>query len=216
MKARYVEYGGKLALVCAVAMLVVAGAWVAARESIEEGKQAAFKFAIREVLDLAPDAADPSPLNPEAPLADQVFLAEVDGANRYATQGSHPGYSGPVVLAVGVRLDGSELKIIEARVITQTETPGLGTRIAEKETNLTLWTTLGNAMGGDTKEETDWFFLQRYRGKGLSNLMVTGDSAEADEKILKITGVTVTSNASTLAVKKALLRIQETLSKKTD
>ena len=109
-----------------------------------------------------------------------------------------------------------ELTIIEARVITQTETPGLGTRIAEKETNLTLWTTVGNALGGDTEEETDWFFLKRYRGKGISNLMVTGDPAEADERILKITGVTVTTNASTLAVKKALERIQATLAKPTE
>jgi len=192
-------------------MLGVAGAWVVARERIEEGKIAAFRSAIREVLGLPAGAKDPEPLNPDADQADQVFFASLDGEKRYATQGSHQGYSGPVVLAVGARMDGSELKILEARVITQTETPGLGTRIAEKETNLTLWTTLGNALGGDTEEETDWFFLKRLRGKALSNLTVTGDPSQANEKVLKITGVTVTTNAATLAAKHALVKIGKTL-----
>jgi len=214
MKAKYVEYGGKLAVVCAIAMLGVAGTWIMARERIEEGKQEAFRSAIREVLGLPADAADPEPINPEADPADQVFVAKIDGESRYATQGSHQGFSGPVVLAVGARKVESDLEIIEARVITQTETPGLGTRIAELETNLTLWSSLGNALGGDTEEETDWFFLKRYRGKGISNLVVTGNASEGNEKILKITGVTVTTNAATLAVRHALERIQEILSKK--
>ena len=86
--------------------------------------------------------------------------------------------------------------------------------IADQQTNLTLWSTLGNAMGGDTKEEKDWFFLKQYRGKRIGNLQVTGDPAEASSKIVKITGVTVTTNAATLAVKRALQKIGETLTQK--
>jgi RnfABCDGE-type electron transport complex G subunit len=212
MKARYVEYGGKLALVCAIAMLGVAGTWVMARERIEAGKKAAFQSAIREVLGLPADAAAPKPLNPDDPQADQVFFATIDGEKRYATQGSHQGYSGPVIIAVGAKMEEGGLTIIEARVIAQTETPGLGTRIEEQETNLTLWTTIGNALGGDTKEETDWFFLKRYRGKGISNLEVTSDPAQEASKILKITGVTVSTNAATLAVKSALRKILKRIS----
>ena len=36
MKAKYVEYGGKLALICAVCMLGVAGAFVKAKERFED------------------------------------------------------------------------------------------------------------------------------------------------------------------------------------
>ena len=91
------------------------------------------------------------------------------------------------------------------------ETPGLGTRVADQETNLTLWSTIGNALGGETEEKTDWYFLKRYRGKKVPNLVVTGDPAEADRKILRITGVTVTCNACTAAVKKALAKIADQL-----
>jgi Na+-translocating ferredoxin:NAD+ oxidoreductase RnfG subunit len=207
MKARYIEYGGKLAVV----MVGVAGTWVLARERIEAGKQAAFTSAIREVLGLAADAPDPEALNPDAPKSEQVFFSTVDGEKRYAAQGGQQGFSSVVVMAVGARLVGDELEVVECRVISQAETPGLGTRVADQETNLTLWSTIGNALGGETEEKTDWYFLKRYRGKKVPNLVVTGDPAEADRKILRITGVTVTSNACTAAVKKALAKIADRL-----
>jgi Na+-translocating ferredoxin:NAD+ oxidoreductase RnfG subunit len=210
---KYLEYGGKLGIVCSIAMLGVAGAFVMAKDRIEEGKQADFRAAIVEVLGLPPGAESPKCLNPDARRQDQVFFARVGDEERYATQGEHTGYSGPVILAVGAKLLDGDLEIIEARVIQQTETPGLGTRIADKETNLTLWTTIGNALGGDTKEISDWYFLKRFRGKKASNLVVTGDKAEENEKILKITGVTVTSTAATMAVKSALTNIRKQISK---
>jgi RnfABCDGE-type electron transport complex G subunit len=210
MKSNYVEYGLKLTLVCAICMVGVAGAYVMARERIEEGKQAAFRAAIREVLSLPADAADPAPLNPDDPEEDQVFVAELDGAKRYAAVGGHQGWSSIVTVAVGAQKDESgDLRIIDVRVISQNETPGLGTRIALEETNLTLWSKTGKVMGADIEEETDWFFLKRYRGKAADNLLLTGDPAEAEERVLKITGVTISSNAATEAVKKALSKIAE-------
>jgi len=213
MKSKYLEYGGKLAVVCAIAMFGVAGAYVMAKDRIAAGEQEMFFGAIREVLGVEASAGEPEGMIEGASREEQVYKAEIDGEMRYAAQGSQNGFSGPVVIAVGARMVDGDLKIIEARVIKQTETPGLGTRIAGKETNLTLWSSVGNALGGDTKEETDWFFLKKYRGKGIGNLIVTGDPAEADTKIVKITGVTVTSTAATLAVKKALTKISETLGK---
>ena len=212
MKGKYIEYGGTLAIVCAVAMFGVAGAYVMAKDRIAMGEREMFFGAIREVLGV--ESGEPEGLIEGASRDDQVYMAEIDGEMRYAAQGLQNGFSGPVVLAVGARMVDGELKIIECRVIRQTETPGLGTRIADKETNLTLWSSIGNALGGDTKEETDWFFLKQYRGKGIGNLLVTGDATEADSKIVKITGVTVTTNSATLAVKKALQKISETLPKK--
>ena len=209
MKSKYIEYGGKLALVCCACMVGVAGAYVAAKPTIEEGKAAAFRSAIREVLGLAADAADPEPLNPDAPPSGQVFKATVDGEERYATQGAQQGFSSVVVVAVGARMVDGEPRIIEVRVISQNETPGLGTRIAELETNLTLWSTIGQTLGSDVQEVTDWFFLKQNRDKGVENMLLTGDAAEADQKIVRITGVTITTNASTIACKKALIRIKE-------
>ena len=104
MKSKYIEYGGKLALVCCACMVGVAGAYVAAKPTIEGGKAAAFRSAIREVLGLAADAPDPEPVNPDVAPAEQVFKATVDGEERYATQGEQQGFSSVVVLAVGARM----------------------------------------------------------------------------------------------------------------
>jgi len=207
MKNKSLEYGGKLALVCVVAMAGVAGAWVKARSSIEAGKEAAFNTAIREVLGLEPGDPDPTVLNPDAPREERVFFASVDGEKRYAGEGAQQGFSSRVTVAVGARLENGEPVIRAVRVISQSETPGLGTRIAEQETNLTLWSKIGNMLGAETKEKTDWFFLKRFRGKGLPNLVVTGDAAEADSKVLKITGVTISTNATVAAARKAMTKI---------
>ncbi len=211
MKAKYLEYGGKLCLVCLLCILGVSGAYVKAKDRIALGKEAAYRTAIREVLALAPDAPDPEPVNPDAPSRAQVYRAVVDGEERFAAQGEHQGYAGPVVVAVGVKREAGRLAILEVRVIAQNETPGLGTRIAEKETNLNLWTRIGGLLGSPVEEESDWFFLKRFRGKGVANLALTGDAGQAAERILRITGVTISSNAATEAARAAIVRIEEAL-----
>ncbi|MHC4862065.1 MAG: hypothetical protein ACYTDY_18450, partial [Planctomycetota bacterium] len=74
---------------------------------------------------------------------------------------------------------------------------------------LTFWSKIGSALGSETEEVTDWFFLKQFRGKGTGQLLVSGDAAEADQKIVKITGVTITTNACVAACRQALARIQE-------
>ncbi len=211
MKSRYLEYGGKLTLVCAVCMVGVAGAYVLARERIERGKAQSVTTAIREVLGLRPGDPDPRPLLEGVADAEQVYLAEVGGERRYAGRGEWQGFSSKVQVAVGARATREGLRIIEVRVISQKETPGLGTRIEDQETNLTFWSKIGSLLGAKIREEKDWWFLKRYRGKGIENLVLTGDPGEADRRILKMTGATITSNATTRAVRAALDRIREVL-----
>ena len=87
-------------------------------------------------------------------------------------------------------------------MISQNETPGLGTRVQEQETTLTLWTKIGQIVGAEVEEEKDWFFLKRYRG-------LTLDPADTDEAALRITGVTITTSATTLACREALKKIRK-------
>lgn len=211
MKAKYVEYGGKLALICAVCMLGVAGAFVMAKDRIEEGKQAAFNRAIQEVLGIAAEGPAPEAANPGAPPEERVYVATVEGQERYAAEGAHQGFSSKVRVAVGARVVEDALRVIEVRVISQNETPGLGTKIKDEETNLTLWSKIGSVFGAETVEEKDWWFLKQYREKGIGQLLLTDDAGQAAERIVKITGVTITTNACTEAVKKALERIREHL-----
>ena len=210
MKARYIEYGGKLALVCALCMLGVGGAYVAARSKIEVGKKAAFFGALSAVL--RTDDSEPTP--PMSALEERggYFVYKTpEGEERYAAQGSHPGYSGPIEVAVGARKVDGVLSIIKVRVITQTETPGLGTRTAEQSSNLTLWTKIGSALGAETVEVKPFPFLDQYEGKSAGQLLLTGDPAEAAMKIVRITGVSISCNAATEAVKKGLAKIEKGL-----
>jgi electron transport complex protein RnfG len=202
-KARYLEYGGKLLLVCIVCMLGVAGAYVLARSRIEEGKRAALLTSLKEVLQLPPDAADPQILPATADLSpeEQVYVSESDEHGRlYAAQGGKQGYSSVVKVAVGAKVaaDGA-LEIVDVRVISQAETPGLGTRVAAQETNLNFWTWIGNVFGAGVEEQTDYSFLKQYRGKKYAGGELGG--------IVAMTGVTISSNATTGGVEAALRRI---------
>ncbi len=210
MKSRYLEYGGKLALICLFCMLVVGGAYVMAMDRIAEGKAAAVTGAITAVLSVGED--EPAISLDDVEETDGIFLYTTpDGEKRYAAQGSHQGFSGKVVVAVGAREVDGRLTIIKVRVISQTETPGLGTRIASQSSNLTLWSKIGSVFGAHVTEVNPFPLLDQYEGKGIENMLVTGDAGEAGTKIVKITGVTISSNAATQAAKKALAAIKESL-----
>jgi RnfABCDGE-type electron transport complex G subunit len=210
MKSKYLEYGGKLALICLACMFGVGGAYVMAMGSIAEGKAAAVYGAITAVLKAGDD--EPAIAMTDLTEKDGIYLYTTpEGEKRYAAQGLHQGFSGKVVVAVGAREVDGRLTIIKMRVISQTETPGLGTRIAEQSSNLTLWTKIGSALGAEVTEVRPFPFLDQYEGKDVDNMMLTGDAGESETKIVKITGVTISSNAATVAAKKALTRIQESL-----
>lgn len=215
MKARYVEYGGKLAAFCLVCIFGVAFAYVGARERIQKGKDAVFETAIRAVLgtEEAPEIVNVRG-GAAIPDEEKVFTATVTGERRFAAQGEQQGYSSVVEVAVGAKLEEGRLIVRDVRVIAQAETPGLGTRIAEQETSLTLWSKIGGLMGAGAAEETDWYFLKRYRGKTADQLVLTGDPAEADDRILRITGVTISSSACTVACRNALAKILAALEEK--
>jgi electron transport complex protein RnfG len=207
MKAKYLEYGGKLLIVCVVCMLGVAGAYVMARDRIEEGKTAALLASLKEVLRLGPEAPAPAahPKTADLPPEERVYTATSEELGEiFAAQGGQQGYSSVVKVAVGARVvNGTALEIVDVRVISQAETPGLGTRIAEQETNLDFWTWVGNFFGAGVEEQTDYSFLHQYRGRRFEGSDLTG--------IESMTGVTISSNATTEAVRKGLLRIQSVL-----
>ena len=53
-------------------------------------------------------------------------------------------------------------------------------------------------------------FLKQYIGKNVKNYVVTKNTAGSDEEITAISGATITSNAVTKAVNKALNYANET------
>ena len=96
------------------------------------------------------------------------------------------GYSSVVETMVGVDNEG---KINGIKVLSQQETPGLGTKIVE-------------IRHGDTEP---WFYKQ-FTGKNASdNIMVTKDGGNIEA----ITGATITPRAVTSSINKGLNRLKE-------
>jgi RnfABCDGE-type electron transport complex G subunit len=127
----------------------------------------------------------------------------------YAITGAAPGYSSTIEVLAGVRPD---LTVQGVKVLSQQETPGLGTRIDEVESTAT-W--LGILSGkeslvpeGDGEEPVPWFIRTRFvedeqdapRRLRLEDLRLTADGG----KVEAITGATISSRAVTEAVRQAV------------
>lgn len=107
-------------------------------------------------------------------------------AGGYVFLGQKKGYSSVIQAMVGVGLDG---KIIGVKVLSQQETPGLGTKIMEVRHG----------------ENAPWFPAQ-YLGKSVADpLKVKKDGGEIDA----ITGATISSRAMTKAIRDGLEMLQK-------
>ena len=108
----------------------------------------------------------------------------------YAFTGSGKGYSSTITIMIGVD---TKMDIQGIKILSQQETPGLGTRVDEIVSKNTLWDVLEGKRKEDPKQP--WFQAQ-FQGKTLDTL----------NDIKFITGSTITS--------KAVLNIVETTIKK--
>jgi len=94
----------------------------------------------------------------------------------YAFQADGNGYSSIIKTLVGIDTSGNILAI---KILSQTETPGLGTKCEEIRTG----------------ETTPWF-QEQFRGKQATDIAVDKDDGNIDS----ITGATITSRAITNAI----------------
>ncbi len=125
---------GAVLATCLVAATALTLTYEVTRERILEQERAAERSALQAVLPGAEqfEAADEL-LEPAAEAAGQVPVQAVyrgfDGSGAHAGWGvrvAPRGYGGPVTLVVGLDRDGSVLGV---SIVTQNETPGLGTKI---------------------------------------------------------------------------------------
>lgn len=168
----------KLLLICAVITALLAWVNVMTEPIIAQNEQASFQAAMTEVL---PDAGEFT----EKEITDfvpsetgvtigSVHTAEKGGAVVSAT--CSEGYGGDISIMVGITDEG---KINQIKVMSMSETPGLGAKSTEPE------------------------FAQKYVGleKGIS---VIKNSQPSGNEIVAISGATITSKAVTKAVNSAL------------
>lgn len=150
---------------------------------IAAAKEAALQQALTEVLPGAVKFDEDPRLLAQSKEAERSFeavtafyqAAAADGAPAGVVVTVAPaGYGGPVTAMIGVGADG-EVKAV--RILSQTETPGLGTKVAKEE------------------------FLRAFSGaKTDETLAVDKDGG----RIAAVTGATISSRAVTKAVNIAL------------
>ncbi len=197
MKA--IQYIVVLGLICIVAGFGLAGIFSVTKDRIAEKEAKERAKAQNAVLD--PDASKElkfAALKPEASHDEQVVEgrdASGDVAG-YAALGEAQGYGGKIRVMVGMDARGE--RILAVTVVSHSETPGLGSRVAEVKSNKT-W--LGLIKGDDVgKEQTLSEFLQQFSGCTPDDLSV---------KIDGITGATISSEAVINAVRQAAGKMQD-------
>jgi len=112
------KLGGYLFVVCAVAGVALSGTNHLTEKRIKEGIEASKRQALKEVLPAASDFKDEKDY--------KIALDKDDKPVGYILNVLTTGYSGKIEAIVGIDLEG---KIKGVKVLTQTETPGLGTKI---------------------------------------------------------------------------------------
>ncbi len=134
---------------------------------------------------------------------------KVDTTLGYAFEASAVGYSSTIKYLIGVSVDG---EIIGLQILSQGETPGLGSRCLEQVTESTLW----NGLFKKREVVEPWFQTQ-FKGLSVKGLWISADgewktlSAEQKEELKNTNGITAITGA-TITTKAIQVSLEETSS----
>ncbi len=181
-----IKFGGLLLLVTGVAAGLLAYVDSLTKPKIEEGKRAEQEAALSWVLPGARDGVI-IPFCSEGETIYYLGYAHKDttGLVGYAFLAKGTGYSSEIETMVGMDTSGV---ITGIKILSQKETPGLGSRIME-------------IKPGD---EEPWFQSQ-FKGKKADQVAVEKDGGE----IGSITGATISSRAVTNSIREKALFLEK-------
>ncbi|MBI5873545.1 MAG: FMN-binding protein [Candidatus Omnitrophica bacterium] len=133
LKSNYLKYAATLAIICLAASGLLSVVFNLTQPKIIYQKMLEEQASLKEVL---PQAANFEPVKEGEDII--YYNAKDAGGNiiGYAFKASKKGYSSDIVTMVGVDTDGV---ISHIKILSQNETPGLGTRISEVIQKETLW-----------------------------------------------------------------------------
>jgi len=226
------QYTITLTLVSLLASLGVSSTFLLTKDTIKRKELAIRTEALYVVL----PGLEGSPEEITAPRADDQDRV-YKGVNKsgqligYAACGEAQGYSSKIKVMVG--MDPNLEKIIGINILAQNETPGLGTKMTEVESTSTLW----SVVFGKELKSTDWgseefwqlaesrqlerikkfgllkkgkkpqpWFQEQFKGKTYNQMVVS--KAKDNEKIMAITGATISTKAVIHAVQNAIDKIR--------
>jgi len=130
----------------------------------------------------------------------------------YAAVGQQQGYSSKVRVMVGVEphLDDLDTVTITAiRVVSQQETPGLGTKIEERRSSKTLWEVI---TFSDKPEVLTRPFLDRFKDKTYNKVEII-KTDDGSGRIMAVTAATISSTAVVEATRTAIAKIRDAVLK---
>lgn len=226
------HYTITLTIVSLLASLGVSSTFLLTRDTIKRKEAAVRTEALYVVLPGL--EGSPKEITPPS-IADQDRVYK--GLNKagqligYAACGEAQGYSSKIKVMVGI--DPHLEKIIGINILAQNETPGLGTKMTEVESTTTLW----SVIYGKESKSIDWesdepweispirqpervkkfgllkkakktlpWFQEQFKNKTYNQLVVS--KVKDDEKIMAITGATISTKAVINAVQNAIDKIK--------
>ncbi len=207
-----------LALICLGSGLGVGTLYSQMKQDIEHKRENVFQESLAEVLGPADQYQTVGEYAPDALREEIVYRNETDSGVFYAAMGSTNGYQSKIRVLASVKVKepdrpvGDDPVIHRISVVFSQETPGLGARVEEVQKDVSLWARL---MGRTTQGSGRPWFQEQFDNKKLSDLKVEkdqgGDSGVEGTTqatpLRPITGATITSRATTGAVRKAVENI---------
>lgn len=187
-----------LMLIGLVSGLAVGVTHLKTRTTIEEQQMKARQEALALVL---PEGTTVEDRTGGGELPPTYWTALADGHPvAYAFEAASRGYGDDIEMMVGVDTAGTILGI---SILSQSETPGLGTRVAEVVSKRYVW----NGFGGEAEISEPWF-TEQFEGVDLDEKVELTKSGEwhalteaeraallEKNRVTAITGATISSSA---------------------
>lgn len=202
-KLQYTVVLGIISIITAVSVGVT---YVTTKEKIRQKEEARRMEALLTVLPGL--EGQPQEVTPPGAAPEEKVYRGLDKDQKvigYAALGQAQGYSSTIKTMVGLSPDMQ--KVLSIKILTQGETPGLGTRVMEIATTKTLWKLLmgGGASPAAAEPLTPWF-QEQFKDKALNQLTVV---READPtRIQAITGATISTRAVVASVENGVKKIK--------
>jgi electron transport complex protein RnfG len=176
-----------LTIICVFSALLLGVTYNLTIKNIQLQMVNAEKESLKSVL---PDAKDFSQKISGKAIEYYKGFDEANSIVGYAFIGEGKGYSGPIVIMIGVD---KNLDIKGIKILSQRETPGLGSRVEEVSGGGTIWDLF---KGKRVEKSNEPWFQKQFREKSI-------------DKVDTITGATITSRAVIDAVKDAVEKFKK-------
>lgn len=201
---RYLKFSLVLLSVCILASGILAGVYVYTYPAIQKQNEIISQKAMKEVFGISESMLVEKKVTTDG----QEYFCIYENQNKknilgYIFQTVGTGYSGDINIMAGMTQDGT---ITGLRVITQSETPGLGARCTEVLKDETILDVIQGKKSSAVRNTTPWF-MQRFEGKSVRELNIVKGSPKSGNDVQAITGATITSKAIMQAVKSTASKI---------